>query len=160
MTSKNINDKLLNYSQIYNLWLNDGATEKAAVDRTLQQIDAFEEIVDNDQSWRALLKTSARGRNEDAWLAADWPAGFDELLLCVPLCKFVDWECAKCTVGSRQENNSCANDYSLFGYIGELVKNGQRKQLKEHIKSVRKLLMDRRYSWNVHKCELEFLRDK
>ena len=151
-------NKLLNYTQIYNLWLNDGATEKAAIDRTLQQIDAFEEIIDDDESWYELLEIVLRGRNEDAWLAADWPSGFDELLLCVPLCKLVDWECSKCTVGSRQENNSCAHDYSLFGYIGELVKNGARKELKEHIQSIRKMLNDNRYIWNVHKCEFELLK--
>ena len=149
--------KLQNYSQIYNLWLNDGATEKAAVDRTLQQLDGFEEIIDNDESWYELLEITARGRSEDAWLAADWPAGFDELLLCVPLCKLVDWQCAKCTVGSRQENNSCAHDYSVFGYIGTMLMNADRKGIKEHIAKVRKLLKDNRYIWNVHKCELELL---
>lgn len=147
--------KLRNYTNIYNLWLNKGATEEAAVELTLQQVDALEEIVNDEFSWRKLLEISARGRNQDAWLAADWPSGFDELLLCVPLCKLVDWECARCTVGSRQENNSCAHDYSLFGYIGELVANGMREELGEHLQNVRKMLRDKRYVWNIHKCILE-----
>lgn len=150
--------KLLNYTQIYNLWLNKGADEASAVELTIQQIDALEEIVDDNESWRKLLEISARGRNKDAWLAADWPAGFDELLLCVPLCKLVDWDCAKCTVGRRQENNSCANDYSVFGYIGELVKQGARRELKFHLLAVKKMLREERYMWNIHKCEMEKIR--
>jgi len=67
----------------------------------------------------------------------------------------VDWECGKCTVGSRQENNSCAHDYSLFGYIGELVKNGMREELLEHIKGTRKFLKNEGFIWNIHKCEFE-----
>ncbi len=148
-------DKLLNYTQIYHLWLNRGRTREAAIDLTLQQVDAFEEIVNDDESWYKLKQISANGRIHDAWLASDWPSGFDELLLCVPLCKLVDWECAKCTIGSRQENNSCAHDYSLFGYIGELVVIGDRRGLTDHIKSIRKMLRDDRFHWNIHKFELE-----
>lgn len=148
-------NKLRNYTNIYNLWLNKGATKEAAVELTLQQIDAFEDIINDELSWRKLLEISARGRNHDAWLAADWPSGFDELQLCIPLCKLVDWECSKCTVGSRQENNSCAHDYSLFGYIGELVANGMRDELRDHLQLTRKMLHDDRYVWNIHKCILE-----
>jgi hypothetical protein len=150
-------NKLLNYTQIYNLWLNRGGTAEAAVELTMQQVDVFEDIVNDDENWYKLLEISARGRNHDAWLAADWPSGFDELLLCVPLCKLVDWECSKCTIGRRQENNSCSHDYSVFGYIGELVKNGSRDELKSHILSVKKMLRDKKYVWNLHKCELEVL---
>jgi hypothetical protein len=148
-------DKLMNYNNIYQLWINKGSTEEAAIELTIQQLDALEEIVTDNESWNALIQISARGRNYDAWLATDWPDGFDELLLCVPLCKFVNWECSKCTVGKRQENNSCAMDYSLFGYIGELVKNAGRKELIAHISNARKLLKNGNYTWNVHKCELE-----
>lgn len=149
--------KLLNYNNIYQLWQNKGSTEEAAIELTIQQLDALEEIASDEESWYSLLEISARGRNYDAWLAADWPDGFDELLLCVPLCKFVNWECSKCTVGKRQENNSCAHDYSLFGYIGELVKNGQRDELLNHIKSIRKMLKSSNNIWNIHKCEIEII---
>ena len=150
-------NKLLNYNNIYQLWVNKGSTEEAAIELTIQQLDALEEIVSDEDSWEALLDISARGRNYDAWLATDWPDGFDELLICVPLCKFVNWECSKCTVGRRQDNNSCAMDYSLFGYIGELVKNAERTELLAHISNTRKMLKNGNYIWNVHKCELEVL---
>ncbi len=150
-------DKLLNYNNIYQQWINKGSTKEAAIELTIQQLDGLEEIALNDESWYELLEISARGRNYDAWLAMDWPEGFDELLLCVPLCKFVSWECSKCTVGKRQENNSCSMDYSLFGYIGELVKNGLRKELLDHINNSRKFLKNEGFNWNVHKCELEMI---
>lgn len=148
-------DKLLNYNNVYQLWLNKGGTFESAVELTLRQLDSLEAIANDRESWETLLEISARGRNTDAWLAADWPSGFDELLLCVPLCKLVDWDCPKCTVGSRQENNSCAMDYSLFGYIGELVKSADRNGLIEHIKDARKMLMNPGFQWNVHTCTLE-----
>lgn len=151
-------NKLLNYNNIYSLWVSSGSTKEAAIELTIQQLDALEEIVSDDESWYELLNISARGRNYDAWLALDWPDGFDELILCVPLCKLVNWECSKCLVGERQENNSCAMDYSLFGYIGELVKNGMRDELKKHIVDAKKLLKSGNYSWNIHKCELELIK--
>ena len=48
-------------------------------------------------------------------------------------------------------------DYSLFGYIGELVKNGLRKELLDHINNSRKFLKNEGFNWNVHKCELEVI---
>lgn len=150
--------KLLNYNNIYSLWVSKNSTKEAAIELTLRQLDALEEIVNDDESWEELLEISARGRNHDAWLALDWPDGFDELILCVPLCKLVSWECGKCTVGMRQENNSCAMDYSLFGFIGELVKNASRDELKQHIINTRKILKNESFCWNVHKCEIEILR--
>lgn len=151
-------NKLLNYSNIYSLWLSKGSTKEAAVQLTVQQLDALEEIAEDDDSWLELMRISSAGRNNDAWLALDWPDGFDELVLCVPLCKLVNWECSKCTVGKRQENNSCANDYSLFGFIGTLVINGAREELIQHIKNTRKILMNENYLWNIHKCEPELLK--
>ncbi len=148
-------DKLRNYTQIYNLWMNKGSTKETAIELTLQQLDALEEITGDDDSWERLLEIAGRGRRHDAWLASDWPSGFDELVLCVPLCKLVDWDCASCTIGSRQENNSCSHDYSVFGYIGELVIAGSRAELISQIENARKMLRDERFVWNIHKCELE-----
>ncbi len=150
-------NKLLNYTQIYNLWLNKGGTKEAAIELTLQQLDALENIVTDDKSWRELLRISAGGRAHDPWLASDWPAGFDELLLCVPVCKLVNWECSTCTIGKRQANLSCAHDYSVFGFIGELVVNARRDELITHISLTRKMLKDERFRWDVHKCELEVI---
>lgn len=116
---------------------------------TLKQVEAFEEIVADDEGWKFLLASFNSGRDTDAWLATDWPAGFDELLLCVPLCKLVDFECSKCTVGKRQENNSCAHDDSLFGYVAEILKRQDRDELMKHIGFIKQLLSNEKYSWNM-----------
>ena len=94
------------------------------------------------------------GRETDAWLALDWPDGFDELLLCVPLCSLVKFECSKCFVGKRQENNSCANDFSLFGYIAELLKTADRDGLMKHIASIKMILLSEEYAWDIVKREI------
>jgi hypothetical protein len=145
-------EKLLNYNSVYSEFKNQGASAEPARLLTLQQVEALEEIIKDDNSWNFLLKAAEAGRNEDAWLAQDWPDGFDELLLCVPLCKLVDWECQKCIVGKRQNNYSCANDDSLFGWVGELVKNQDRAALKNHISSIKKILeKESPYMWNMKK---------
>ncbi len=145
-------EKLLNYNSVYNEWKNQGSTAEAARILTIQQVSAFEEIVNDDEGWEFLLKAAEAGRNEDAWLAKDWPDGFDELLLCVPLCKLVDWECSKCIVGNRQGNYSCANDDSLFGWAGELVIKKERELLKVHIGYIKKILENESpYAWNMEK---------
>ena len=150
-------EKLQNYNSIYSEWKALGRTAEAARLLTLNQVDAFEQIINDDESWQKLLEIVAAGRNEDAWLASDWPAGFDELLLCVPLCKLVDWECSKCIVGKRQNNTSCAHDDSLFGWAGELVIKKEREALKKHIENIKKILEpESLYKWNMEKHELEF----
>lgn len=151
-------EKLLDYNSIYNEWKSQGKTVEAARLLSLEQIDAFEKIVNDDESWQKLLEIAAAGRREDAWLAADWPAGFDELLLCVPLCKLVDWECAKCIVGKKQNNMSCAHDDSLFGLVGELLIRGERDALKMHISVLKKILeKDSKYTWDAAKHEIEIV---
>lgn len=147
-------NKLLNYNDIYQKWLNSNGDQKSAIELTLQQLDTLEDIVINDESWFELIKIARKGRHLDAWLALDLPYGFDELIICLPLCKFSDWGCSKCTVGSRQENYSCSNNYSLFGYIGDLVINGLKKDLLIHINNIRLLLNNRLYEWNVHSSQL------
>ncbi|MEO8664744.1 MAG: hypothetical protein ABI462_04540 [Ignavibacteria bacterium] len=147
--------ELLTYDGIIHKWAASNMTSKAAAELTLEQVAAFEKIVGDDEAWEVLLTAFNSGRDVDAWLASDWPVGFDELLLCVPLCKLVEFECHKCTVGSRQDNNSCAHDYSLFGYIAELLKIPDRKVLIGHIEDIKKILMSEEFKWNVLDRKLE-----
>ncbi|MDQ3141857.1 MAG: hypothetical protein M3Q56_06375, partial [Bacteroidota bacterium] len=133
-------NSLHSYNVISNKWSCSDMDSESAMILTLEQVRAFEEIVCDDAEWVALLAAFNKGRDVDAWLATDWPDGFDELLLCVPLCKLVEFECNKCTIGRRQENNSCAHDYSLFGYIAELLKIPDREGLIAHIDDIKKML--------------------
>jgi len=141
--------QLLPYSDILHEWKSSRMDIDAAKFLTLRQIEAFEGIVNDDEGWEYLLSVFNNGRDVDAWLALDWPDGFDELLLCVPLCKLVEFECHKCTIGRRQENNSCAHDFSLFGYIAELLKKSDKEALRVHIGDMKKILLDEKYGWDL-----------
>lgn len=147
-------ENLLNYEEVFSKWQKQGADFDSAVIITKEQVAALEKIVNDDRSWEKLIEISMRGRVEDAWLAQDWPEGFDELVVCVPLCKLVEWECAKCTIGSRQKNFSCSHDNSLFGYIGTLVSNNDREGLVNHLQKVKLMLEDFSLSWDPEKPEL------
>jgi hypothetical protein len=148
-------NKLLSYQEIKNVWESSAKNSEASRILTLTQVEAFEKIIYDDEGWKFLLLAFNKGREIDAWLAMDWPNGFDELLLCVPLCKLVDFECSKCTIGKRQKNNSCAHDFSVFGYIAELLKIADRDGLKKHIKDVEKMLTNEKYKWNMISHSIE-----
>ena len=141
--------ELLSYKEIDIEWKKSKNDIDSAKFLTLNQVEKFESIVKDDESWIRLLEIFNKGRDIDAWLAMDWPYGFDELVLCMPLCRLVDFECGRCIVGMRQENNSCANDYSLFGYIAELLKASDRKVLIDHIDTIKKILLLDEFKWNI-----------
>jgi len=147
--------ELLSYNEINIEWKKSKNDIDAAKFLTLSQAEKFESIVKDDESWIMLLEIFNNGRDIDAWLAMDWPDGFDELVLCIPLCRLVDFECSRCIVGMRQENNSCANDFSLFGYIAELLKASDRKGLIDHIDSIKKILLLNEFKWNISTMKIE-----
>ena len=96
-------DALLPFEAILEGWRSSGGTPVAAREWTRRQVLALAHIVADDGAWEVLLGKVASGRAQDAWLALDWPQGFDELLLCAPLCELVSFECARCTIGVRQQ---------------------------------------------------------
>ena len=146
---------LLPYNEILNKWNNGIQSELSARLMTLEQTEALESVIVDDEGWEYLLSVFNNGRETDAWLALDWPDGFDELLLCLPLCSLVKFECSRCFVGMRQDNNSCANDFSLFGYIAELIKAADRVGIMNHIASIKKILLSEEYIWNIEKRIIE-----
>ncbi len=147
--------KLLPYNEISSKWSDSNQSEASARLLTLEQTEALKSVISFDEGWNYLLSVFNNGRDTDAWLALDWPDGFDELLLCVPLCSLVKFECSKCYVGMRQGNNSCANDFSLFGYIAELLKAEDREGLLNHIVSIKKILLSEENVWNIEKRMIE-----
>lgn len=149
--------QLLSYKEIYNEWERSGKNSRSARLLTLQQVEAFEEIINDDGKWEYLLWIFSNGRKIDSWLALDWPEGFDELLLCVPLCSLVEFECELCTIGKRQDNSSCANENSVFGYIAELLKDKDREGLMKHIEFIKRMLSDDNCKWNLTLREIEIL---
>lgn len=147
--------ELLSYNEIYIEWEKSKNDIDAAKFLTLRQVEKFENIVKDEESWINLLEIFNKGREIDAWLAMDWPDGFDELVLCIPLCKLVDFECSRCIVGMKQENNSCANDFSLFGYVAELLKVNDRAGIINHIDTIKKILLLNDFKWNISKMKIE-----
>lgn len=147
--------ELKSFTEISIEWEKSGMDLIAAKLLTLNQVEKFEEIIEDDECWEKLLEIFNSGRETDAWLAMDWPEGFDELIMCLPMCRLVDFECSKCTIGKRQGNSSCANDYSLFGYIAELLKAADRKGLSDHIGSIKKVLLLDNFKWNISERKIE-----
>ena len=150
-----LNESLLSHREISDEWERSNQSADTAKYLTLKQVERFEQILKDDESWEELLEIFSKGRDDDAWLALDWPDGFDELLLCVPLCRLVKFECSECTIGKRQDNNSCAHDFSVFGYIAELLKASDREGLIRHIDSVKKILLLDSFKWSISLKSIE-----
>lgn len=131
---------LLGFEPLIAAWQRDGASQAAALRWTASQVGAFAVLVADDAGWERLLEIFERGRAADSWLATDWPSGFDELLLCAPLCQLVQFECARCTIGSRQSSLSCAHPGSVFGRIGTLLSARDRLGLMRHLEAVAAML--------------------
>ena len=138
--------QLLSFEPLMDGWIGDGGDAAAARRWTSRQVAAFAALVADDAGWRAVLEIFDRGRGVDSWLATDWPSGFDELLLCAPLCQLVEFDCARCTIGARQEANSCAHPASVFGSIGTYLQERDRERLQRHLEHVVTML-DPGESW-------------
>lgn len=148
---------LLSFDKIYKKWIESGSTLESAKELTISQICALQKIINDDKYWIKLIKIFENGRKLDSWLAQDWPYGFDELVLCVPLCKFVDYDCNKCKVGKRQENNSCSNENTLFGWISVLINENKRSELYEHLEAIKELIRDDGdLVWNLKEHKIEY----
>jgi hypothetical protein len=121
---------------------------------TLDQVESFDAIVSDDNKRIELLEVFRNGRMHDSWLALDWPNGFDEMVICAPLCKLVNWECALCHVGRRQNDFSCADDNSIFGYIAVLLALENRDLLKAHLDKIKKLLVNDNVYWDMARHDI------
>ena len=146
--------ELKGFNEIVNEWNDQGRSNDSARQLTIKQVNALIEIVSDDQRWYKLLENFRNGRVHDAWLAVDWPEGFDELILCAPLCRLVEWECALCHAGKRQDNFSCANDDSLFGYIAVLMAIENRELLLQHLDKIKLVLENENIYWDLNTHEV------
>jgi hypothetical protein len=144
---------LLAFHPVLEAWLDEGGTAEAALARTRKQVRAFRALVKRDDAWANLLLVVQSGRAVDSWLATDWPRGFDELLLCAPLCQLVRFECARCTIGARQKDRSCAHPATVFGRVGELLQRQDRDELLQHLDHVDRMLEPgSNLAWDLDAC--------
>ncbi|MCA9671542.1 MAG: hypothetical protein KC503_38355 [Myxococcales bacterium] len=132
-----------------------GGEAQAARALAAAQVAALRAIVDDDDAWQRLSAVVRRGRALDSWLAYDWPHGFEELLLCAPLCELVSFECARCTIGARQQGHSCAHPDSVFGRLAPLLAEADRQAVRAHISEVERMLdpaQERRWDLVAHRA--------
>jgi len=130
----------LAHAEILAAWRAAGATPASALHWTREQVRALRGLVQDPAGWQHLLQVHASGRARDSWLATDWPTGFDELLVCAPLCALVRFECARCTIGTRQQAMTCAHPATVFGRIGAILEGGDREALLHHLDEVDAML--------------------
>jgi hypothetical protein len=121
-------------------WRAEGGDARSALEWTRRQVEAFRDLVTSDAGWERVQRSWAAGRGVDSWLATDWPEGFDELLLCAPLCRLVDFECRRCTIGARQAGMSCAHPRTVFGRTAGHLAAGDRPGLLAHLDAVLRML--------------------
>ena len=131
--------RLLPAADIVERYRRGGADERAAIDGTLTQIRGLREEIESEKRWKALVELARR--IGDPWNADDWPLGFDPLLLCVPLCTNVDYECARCPIGQRQDDQSCTHPTSHFGRLGDLVRRADHPALLAALDSLEQTLV-------------------
>jgi hypothetical protein len=147
--------ELLPFQAVIDAWRASGGGTGAALDWTRRQVAACRALVRDEAGWNQLLHVFLQGRAHDAWLATDWPHGFDELLLCAPLCQHVRFECGRCHVGTRQGSVSCAHPASLFGRIAALLQSGDRDGLLRHLDDIDALLAPQSArTWDLEACRL------
>lgn len=118
-----------------------GADLAAALDGSRQQLAGLRRELDEDDRWERLVRLARQAG--DPWNADDWPLGFDALVVPIPLCTHLSFECARCPVGQRQDGRSCAHLDSAFGRVGELVRRGDRDGLRAWLDELRTRLVDR-----------------
>ena len=109
----------------------EGFDTAAALRCAQAQVAGLLAEVADDARWPRLRELSRR--IGDPWNADDWPLGFDPLLLVVPLCKVVDYECARCPVGRAQDSRSCAHPETGVGGLAALIRAGSRDAVRQRL---------------------------
>lgn len=119
-------------------WMAAGGTVRAALDVATAQATALEARVADDSGWERLV--SIARRTADPWFATDWPDTFDPLMLVLPLCKTLDWECARCPIGQQQEDRACAHPEVPITRLGTAVSRGERQRTQSELAVLRSML--------------------
>ncbi len=119
-------------------WMAAGGTVRAALDVATAQATALEARVADDSGWERLV--SIARRTADPWFATDWPDTFDPLMLVLPLCKTLDWECARCPIGQQQEDRACAHPEVPITRLGTAVSRGERQRTQSELAVLRPML--------------------
>lgn len=119
-------------------WGERGGTLEAALLVVSQQVESLSSAVSNDAAWTRLVAVARR--TVDPWFATDWPETFDPLMLVLPLCKRLDWQCSKCPIGRQQDERACAHPEVPVTRLGAAINRGERHRVQTELTVLRSML--------------------
>lgn len=107
-------------------WRGGDASTSSALAIVEDQSRKLRSSLGDSTKWNKLVQISRR--TIDPWFVTDWPETFDPLVLVVPLCHAVDWQCATCPIGRQQHGQTCANPESPVSRLGASIVADERER--------------------------------
>ncbi len=119
-------------------WSEQGGTLEAALLVASQQVESLDATLSSQREWTRLM--SIARRTIDPWFATDWPETFDALMLVLPLCRSLDWQCAQCPIGRQQEDRACAHPEVPVTRLGTAISRGEHHRAQSELAVLRSML--------------------
>ncbi len=119
-------------------WSERGGTLEDALIVASQQVESLEATLSSEREWTRLV--SIARRTIDPWFATDWPETFDALMLVLPLCRTLDWQCAQCPIGRQQDNRACAHPEVPVTRLGTAISRGEQRRAQTELTVLRSML--------------------
>ena len=119
-------------------WNERGGTLDDALFVASQQAESLRAAISSDRQWTRLV--SIARRTIDPWFATDWPETFDPLMLVLPLCRTLDWQCATCPIGRQQEDRACAHPEVPVTRLGTAISRGEKQRAQTELSVLRSML--------------------
>lgn len=119
-------------------WTARGGTLEAALTVASQQVESLSHAISTEREWTRLVAIARR--TVDPWFATDWPDTFDSLMLVLPLCRTLDWQCAKCPVGRQQDDRACAHPEVPVTRLGTAISRGENHRAQTEVSVLRSML--------------------
>lgn len=119
-------------------WSERGGTLAAALAVASEQIESLGVKISTEREWTRLVSISRR--TIDPWFATDWPETFDALMLVLPVCRTLDWQCAKCPIGRQQDDRACAHPEVPVTRLGMEISRGEQQRAQTELTVLRSML--------------------
>lgn len=130
--------ELLPASAAVEEWTARGGTLEAALSVASQQIESVSAAISTEREWTRLVAVARR--TVDPWFATDWPDTFDSLMLVLPVCRTLDWQCAKCPIGQQQDDRACAHPEVPVTRLGMAISRGEKHRAQTEVTVLRSML--------------------
>ena len=119
-------------------WGERGGTLEAALAVASQQVESLSAAISTEREWTRLVAVARR--TADPWFATDWPETFDSLMLVLPVCRTLDWQCAKCPIGRQQDDRACAHPEVPVTRLGMAISTGEQQRAQTEVTVLRSML--------------------